>query len=153
MSFQKIEYKAIQQHPPRIGGGFPRIYGGSNVFGKWRLPKSVHRRMSRLAHKKRPRLTSPVSSGDGNRKPTCPHVRKCTLLLQNMLSYRLEESRRWGISRNSLPDIVLSIFFFSEHGEAKYTTVTKWRDRTNWQNCHIVHLCRLYHKEEFNIGE
>ena len=70
---------------PSIGCGLPGPYGG-NVYGKARLPISVYRRMSPLASKKSPRLTSPVPSDDGSWKPARPYVRKDTLLIRSMLS-------------------------------------------------------------------
>ena len=73
----RMKNKAIHQQPP-IGYGLPGPYGGSSVFGKARLPIFVYRRMSCLASKKRPRLTSPVPSDDGSRKPARPYVWKDT---------------------------------------------------------------------------
>ena len=61
-------------------------YHGGSVFGNPRLPISLYRRMSPLAYKKSPRLTAPVPSDNGSRKPTCPYVRKGTLLSRSMLS-------------------------------------------------------------------
>ena len=60
----------LQQQSSR-GCGLPGPYGG-NVYGKARLPISVYRRMSPFASKKSPRLTAPVPSDDGSRKPPVP---------------------------------------------------------------------------------
>ena len=73
------------QQPP-IGCGLPGPYGGGSVYGKPRLPISVHRRMSPLASKMSPRLTAPVPTDNGSRMPTRPYARKYTLFVRSMLS-------------------------------------------------------------------
>ena len=117
------EQNAPPPLPPSIGCGLPGPYGGS-AYGKARLPVSVYI-VSPLASKKSPRLTAPVPSDDGSRKPARPYVWKDTLILRSMLSQRHVESRRWRISRYSLQEIILSRCLLSEIGETKYTTVTK----------------------------
>ena len=68
-----------------IGWGLTDPYGG-DVHGRARLPTFVYRRMSLFASKKCPRLTAPVPSDDGSRKPAHSCVRKDTLLSRSMLS-------------------------------------------------------------------
>ena len=129
---------------PSIGCGLPGLYGG-NVYGKARLPISVYRRMSPPASKKSPRLTAPVPSDDGSRKPARPYVRKDKLLIRNMRSQRHVESRRWWISRYSLQEIILSryIFIFRNRGDEIYDG-NKVIDR----RLETEHT-RLYHTEHW----
>ena len=73
----KRKNKAIHQQPP-IGCGLPGPYGGSSgIRESTSADISTYRRMSPLAFKKSPRLTPPVPSDDGSRKPARPHVVRC----------------------------------------------------------------------------
>ena len=79
---------------------------------------SVYRRMSPLASKKGPLLTAPVPSDDGRRKPARPYVRKDTLLLRRMLSWRHVESRQGWISTEI--NNIEQVFVFWNRGDELY---------------------------------